>query len=161
MGAIFRYADTIGDGTGATQANVNGSVTPVVFKCGPRVGEKRIDVHRMLIFIEDSGSFDSSSYGNGISMSNGIEVGVYYDDGTQIQDLLDGKPIQINPDWSRVCYDTALSAYGQGDETLTVRWTFDRTGTPITLGAGTYIGITINDDLTGLIDHTFQLQGNT
>jgi len=157
---FLRFADTNGDGTGTKNAAVNGSVTPVVFKIEPRGSERVLSLHRMIVSVVDSGSFDSGAYGNGLALSVGLEIAVYRSaDDSVVLDLLDGNPIQKNIDWTWVCYDANVSNYGTGNESLNVRWTFTKAGAPVTVSRGEYLGITVNDDLTGLVDQRFFIQG--
>lgn len=159
MADFFRYADTNGDGTGLTNANVDGSITPVVFKLEARGDEDGLEVARLIAFVRDTGSFDSGSYGNGVAMTNGITIGVYDANDILLTDILDGKAILTNVDWKRASYDITVSTFGAGSEAMSIRWTFTAAGEPITLRSGRYIGVTINDNLTGLQEHTFQFQG--
>lgn len=159
MADFFRYADTVGDGSGITNANVDGSSSPIVFKLAARESEDGLDVNRLIAFARDNGSFDSGSYGNGISMTSGITLKIYNSDDSQYLDLLDGKPIKANVDWKRASYDITVSEFGSGSEAMSIRWTFSKAGEPIKLRGGRYIGVSINDDLTALQEHTFQFQG--
>ena len=117
-------------------------------------------VHRLLVFVQDAGTFDSGSYGNGITLTNGIAVRVQNNEGTY-SDLTAGLPVKINPHWKRLCYDVDISTYGQGDEAMGARWTFSKAGHPIRLdgGSGDRLEVLLDDDFTGLIDHTFLVQG--
>ena len=160
MDNFFRYADLTGDGTGATDAAVNGAITPQVFKLQPRTGEKALLVHRLIINVIDFGTFDSGSYGNAISLTNGVDIKVHNaSDDAVLVDLLDGNPIITNVDWGGVCYDIALSTFGTGNERLGARWTFEKSGAPLRITETMYLAVTINDDMTGLIKQTFMFQG--
>lgn len=160
MGGFYRFADLNGDGSGSTLANVNGSVTPQTFKLAPLAGELYLRIERMLVHISDTGSFDSGSYGNNITLTNGIIVAKRSAvDDSIIQDLTDSFPIMTNAEWGRMCYDIDLVNFGLGHETLNVRWTFSKAGSPVEITRNEYLGITIQDDLTGLNDHTFKFDG--
>ena len=156
---IDRYLDTNGDGTGTTSAIGNYSVTQGIFYIQPP-SDDVFQINRLIVFVQDTGSFDSGSYGNGITLTNGITVRVQNNQGT-FSDLTAGSPIKINPHWKRLCYDANVSAYGLGDESLGVRWTFSKAGYPIRLDGGSYdrIEVLLDDNFTGLVDHTFLVQG--
>lgn len=142
---------------GSREANVNGSSTPVLFEY--EAPESSIFLERMIISIIDFGAHDAALYGNGIILTNGIKVEVIEDDGSVHLDLLDGETIKSNGDWHAVCYDYTYHDIGTGDSIGTVRWTFGRTGEPLQLFEGEILRVTIQDDLTGLSNHTFQVQG--
>jgi len=156
---FFRFADTVGDETGSADAAVNGAVTPQNFYLKCLSGQKGLTVHRLLAYIRDTGSFDAGAYGNGITMANGIEIALVGSDGAIKIDLLDGIPIKSSGDWARQCFDIDHQSFGQGDDFMTVRWTFTKTGMPLSVGPLESIRVTINDDLTDLVEHKFQFQG--
>ena len=128
------------------------------FKYSP---SRRIEVHRLIIYIQDTGNFDVSSYGNGITLTNGIRV-VVRDSNDMLLGALDGgEPIKTNADWSGLCYDINYLSFGVGDNALAVRWTFERAGAPIRIDGseGHYLAVELNDSFLALTDHTFNVQG--
>lgn len=149
---------------GDTETNINGdgSTTPVDYYLEALEGEKLL-VSRLMVHVVDGGSFDSGSYGNGITLSNGMQV--FYRrniDGTLVDfDVTDGFPIKTNVDWGRWCFDLALSEFGSGNESLNARWTLTKYGTPygIILNEGERLGIRVNDDMTGLIEQSIIAEG--
>jgi len=159
MSVFFRFADTVGDGTGSTNAAVDGSSTAKDYMLRPLTGHY-LKVARMIVSIEDAGTFDSASYGNGISMTNGISVGVF-DAETDVlkQDLLGGEPVKTNADWVRHCHDLSLHNFGTGNPVATIRWTFEKSGDFIYLSNDEYLKISIRDNLTALVNHQFFLNG--
>lgn len=150
-----RFCDTVGDGTGSINANVNGSVTPVEFMV-TAPANTWIALNRLVVFVKDGGSFDTGSYGNGITMTTGIKIILRDADLTE-EDVTVQKSIKFNTDWSAYCYDVMHHNFGSGDETLTARYTFTKDGSPIILPPGRSFVVQINDDLTGLDEHTFRL----
>ena len=130
-------------------------------------------LERMLVTVRDEGSFDSGFYGNSIVLTNGIRLLNGFKDSenniVETFDITEGLPIKTNPDWGAYCYDVTPSSYGQGDETLNVRWTFSKMGRPVILdgdakyqdqtGLREFACIRLNDDFTGLKGHYFQIQG--
>jgi hypothetical protein len=151
---IFEY---LADGA-AKLANVDGSSTPAIYKFEPA---EAYYLERMIVHIEDGGTWQVVTYGSIAALANGIEIGIYNSsDDSLVQDLLDGLPIKNNGQWARVCYDVdILAALGAGNTMGTVRWTFGKSGQPLWIPEGQYLGAVINDDLTGLTDHTFMVQG--
>lgn len=160
---ISQFLDTTGDGTGTENANVDGSSTPVIFKIQPAQGEV-FQLNRMLVHIEDSGTFQSDTYGAilAAAISTGVQVQVRLtSDDSVIQDLTNGVPVESNQQWGRFCYDTRLDSYiGGGNDHVHVRWTFERDGAPIILDETMYFCIIINDDFTGLVEHYFRITGD-
>ena len=95
---IFRFLDTNGDGTGITNAIGNYNVTPTEFFIKPLVGEV-YEIDRLIIQIADNGSIDAGSYGNGISLTNGITLKKIDDLGNILIDLTNNAPILTNGAW--------------------------------------------------------------
>lgn len=157
---VFRYLDSDGDGGGTKNMSVNGSITPQEFKYIPVVGG-HVEIHRMLVHVRDTGAFTADGFGALSVLSNGVTFCIKNssDDSVAI-DLLDGIPIKSNASWNRVCYDTRLDTHGSGDNYLAICWTFANSGTPFRIDNGEeYISMTVNDDLSGLVEFYAQLQG--
>jgi hypothetical protein len=135
--------------------------TPTDFSVGPPAGEVW-EMHRVIGYIEDAGTFNASGYGALTALTNGIQARCYR--GSVMEnDLLNSAQVKTNTQWKAICYDIKISEFGLGNanESLGFRWTFARSGTPITLD-GDYddeIRFTMNDNLTGLINHSFLVQG--
>ena len=159
---VDRTPDTVGDGTGTKNANVNGATTAVVFKIN-LPSTRWINLARMIVEVRDAGQFSAERYGfiaNGLT--NGIQVGRFLtaDDSLSV-DYLDGLPVKHNAAWGRHCYDTTLRTWGAGDQFLHARWTFSRAGifTHMRSTDASYFGVKIRDDCTGLVEHYFTVQG--
>ncbi len=159
---FFRHLDTTGDGTGTTNANGNYSSTQGIFRIAPPASTI-YRVSRMLIGIEDSSGMTANEYGNlGSSLTNGIQVRIH--DGTStIVDMTDGAPVTTNAEWGFHCYDVDLKTWGGGNEFMCVRWTFTKTGQFIRLDgdANEELQVLFDDNLTGLINHSFIVHGYT
>ena len=157
---FFRYLDTNGDGTGTKNANGDYSLVADDFYFQPT---RACYIHRMLVFMEDTSGFTAEEYGNlGAALSNGYEVQLKdSSDGVQV-DLTDGVVITTNSSLARTCYDANLKDWGTTptDEALVARWTFSRAGIPLYMNANDKFVITFNDDLTGLLQHYFMVQGH-
>jgi len=159
MERLDRYLDLSGDGSGASSAVGNYAAAEEIFYIQPPKSTIFI-LERMLVYVEDTGAFDAASYGNGITLTNGIVVRKQNDSGT-ILDLTAGKPVKSNAHWKRLCYDASVSSYGTGNESLGVRWTFSKAGYPIKLDGGKNerLEVVLNDSFVDLVDHTFLVQG--
>jgi len=145
--------------TGNLNINGVGSLgTPLDYYVEALAGE-RLLVARFAIHLVDGGTLDSGSYGNGIVITNGIQL-FYRRSGVDL-DITNGLPIKTNPDWGRWCYDTNRSSYGLGNETLDARWTLTKYGSKygIILEEGDRLGIRLNDDLSGLVEQTIIAEG--
>jgi hypothetical protein len=135
--------------------------TPTDFSVGPPEGEVW-EMHRVIGYIEDAGTFSGSGYGALSALTNGIRVRCYRGS-TMENDLLNGEAIKTNTQWKAVCFDIKISEFGLGNanESLGFRWTWAKSGTPITLNGDLddQIRFTMQDNLTGLINHSFLVQG--
>jgi hypothetical protein len=140
-------------------ANVDGSVTPVEFVYENNEF-KTVELERMLVYVEDNGTFDSDKYGNGLVLTTGVGVAIKTAADVIRLDLLDGEPIKTIGEWAAMCYDVDHQDYGVGNEYAAVRWTFARAGKPLRIRRGERLVVTINDDLSTLVAHWFQVQGH-
>ena len=156
--AIFRLLDTNGNGTGTTEATGDYSSTPTSFRISNSTGIA--DIERMIIFIEDTGTFDSGDYGNAITLTNGIRV-YLRDNADQVIEEYTSFPILTNGDWAGHCHDLNLHTFGSGNQVMTLRWTFAKSGQRVSvdLKEGEYFEVLLNDDFTGLVKHRFTIQG--
>lgn len=159
---IFRYLDTVGDGSGSKSAIGAGySVgSPGIFKIQPAAGQV-ISLERMIVQIEDAGAPDAEKYGALSALTNGIIVRIANDAGV-VKELTDGLPIKSNSHWARLCYDVSFSGFATGNDFVDVRWTFAKSGRPIVLGdtgVNERLEVVCQDALDGLIAHTFMVQG--
>ena len=156
---IARYLDTNGDGTGTKTAIGEYQAGAEIFYIQPPTGQV-YRLSRILPFVEDAGTFDSGSYGNGITLTNGITVRVQNDSGT-IVDLTDGLPVKLNTHWARLCYDLTISKFGTGNEYLHARWTFAKSGQMIRLVGDNNerLEVVLHDDFSDLVSQYFMVQG--
>jgi hypothetical protein len=148
------------NGLPAGNKNLIGNyATPTDFYVKALPGE-RLVISRVVVHVVDSGTFDSGSYGNGIVLTNGIKLVLNRaSDGER--DLTMGFPIKTNIDWARFCHDVLLSSFGIGNEGLSARWSFWKYGQRygIVLEEGDLIGFRLNDDFSGLVEHTMFFEG--
>lgn len=146
---------------GTYNANGNYSVTPASFRLSA-AADQVIEVHRLIVTIRDGSAFSAEKYG-GITggLSTGVKIYFRDSDDSLLYDVTgSGHAIQANADWGSFCYDVDLKSWGSGDSFLLVRWTAARSfGVPFTIRPGQYVEVYLNDDLSGLIAHYFQMQG--
>lgn len=157
---VMRFLDTVGDGTGTTNANGDYSVTQGIFRIAPGAGEI-FRISRMIIMVEDTSGMTPVEYGNiGSALTNGIQLRCH-DGTTTICDFTNGDPITRNGDWAGRCYDANLLTWGASNEILAIRWTFTESGQFIRLDgdANEELQIVLDDDMTDLINHTFYING--
>ena len=154
---INRILDTDGDGTGSTNQAVNGSVTPVTFKLAPAAGEVML-ISRIMFYIEDTGNFDAADWGNGITLTNGVQIkqkknGIVSNFGAACKST---------GDLAGMMYDINHFAFGVGNEIVCGRLTFTKFGEPMRLDGdfGDELQIVIQDDLTGLVNQRVTAQGH-
>jgi hypothetical protein len=154
-----QFATTAGDGTGGIQVTGDYSLSETHFKVQPAQDEI-IEVARLIIIIGDA-SVAAERYG-GITggLTNGIEFSWRDVDGT-VTDMLGGQKVKSNLNWARYCYDVENKDFGVGEEYITVRWTFSKSGEPIVLHGyqADRLVLSFNDDFTPLERHTFLFQG--
>jgi len=156
---FFRYADVVGDGTG--NANANGNyVTPTDFKVVPGAGQI-LRIARFILMVEDSGSFDSGYYGNGLTLTNGLKP--YVERNGVRQYIVSGgqPPILTSGDVAGFCHDLDLRSWGSGNQFLTARWTLTKAGQFLRLDGDNNDewGVELQDDFSGLVKHRFMVQG--
>ena len=130
------------------------------FKITCKEGSQKLHIYRLIIYLEDVGAFKSDRYGVDLVLTNGIHVRTHNGGDTVHADLTAADPIMTNAQWGALCYDVSLDTFGTGNNgSLTVRWTLANAGAPVTLSAGEYLAVDLEDDYTGLVKHTFMAQG--
>lgn len=161
---ISRHLDTVGDGSGSIQQNVNGALTPTIFRVNPPDNHREVlAITRMIMLIEGSGGFRGEGYGTiAAGLTNGVDVGLFdLETDVQVQSFVNGETPKTNAQWGEFCYDVTLKDWGVGDQFLLMRWTFSRSGVAIHLSQerGLYFGALIQDDLSSLVAHRMMFQG--
>lgn len=158
---FFRFLDTNGDGTGTKNATGNyASAADDFYLQHPANAVTKCYLHRMIIHIADSANPSADVYGNlAAALTNGIQFLVLDANGDTFRDLTDGEPVKSNAEYGKFCFDVELDSFGSGADFIQIRWTFEKAGLPIQLSPGWSFVARVNDDLTGLIDHYFNLQG--
>jgi hypothetical protein len=152
------------DGADSTNVIGNYASAPDTFYIAPSAGEV-YRISRLIVHLEDTVGIDADAYGNAITLTNGIQVKQIEDNGggstVLITDFTSGIPVKTNGDWAAMCYDAALLTWGSGNEHFVVRWTFSKSGQYVRLDGdqNDQLIVIVNDDLTGLVNHNFLVQG--
>ncbi len=153
---IYEYLDTNGDGTGTINVNGDYSSAAEDFYYQATVTS---NIARLIVIIEDSGSFTAENYGGISTLSNGMRLFLEDSDSNSEIALDGGSAIKSNAHWGGLCYDVDRKSWGAGNDFLLVRFSFDKAGACLCLDAGEKIILRANDDLSGLILHQFMIQG--
>ena len=156
-----RFMDSVGDGSGSTSCNVDGSSTPQIFRVKPAPGEI-LYLSRIIWFLEDNGSIDSGGFGNGAELNNGIEFKFAYDVGLPSEGYYPDPtffPITKNIHWAAYCYDVQVWTWGSGNQGLGARYTFAKDVNGVTAelpwlsdARKEEFHLIVNDDLSGIVD---------
>ena len=159
MPHFSRVLSANGDGTGTKNA-IGDYSSGQNFFIAPPAGSI-YTITRMIVQIRDAGVFTADKYGFISELSTGISVLLLDDDDNTLVDLTDGLPVTCNADWGRLCHDVTHMDWGAGDEFISARWTFSKFGRPIQLhgDSGQKFAVHLEDDMTGLVDHLFTVQG--
>lgn len=162
VGLFIHLADTIGDGTGEADAKGDYSTetgTPTGFKIVAQPGEELI-VWRVIVHIEDTGAMKADGYGGLVKLPKGVLVRKLDASGDVYHDLLDNHAVKTNSDWGHQMFNVNHLAFGAGTvETIYANWNLKDSGAPIILYEGEALEFFCQDDLTGLEDHHFSVQG--
>ena len=148
-----------GDGTGAV--NLNGNYTsPTDFWYEATA---RYEIYSLLISISDNANFNQTDYGAiTAGLTNGVKLLIRLeDDITEIPILNTGAfPVKTNAQWLSLTADTSLTSFAGLAQSLTVNFDLiDHYGKPFTVTTGQKIIVRLNDNFSGLTNHTFGLRG--
>ncbi|MEZ5411031.1 MAG: hypothetical protein R2761_23575 [Acidimicrobiales bacterium] len=133
--------------SGSSNMNVNGSVTPVEFTHTPT---ENVTILRVIGQVQPIKMLGGSPV-----LTNGIAIDLVLQDGTVV-DLTGGRRIYGDIGWLGLMHEVD---YPMDIIDYVVRWDFSKPGTEINLTAGDTFRITINDNLTGMTNMRFMLQG--
>lgn len=165
---LNRHLDTVGDGTGSHDANVDGSAEsdlgPVLFRINAPADGTHV-IHRLHVVLEDTGNFNTNTYGSIAQLTNGLRVG-YFNTTTNaiVDDLTSTHPIKDNFGWSLHAYPATLNAWGGGNQHLVAIWDFAEDGCSLHVTSqypDRCFGVEVRDDLTNLVAHEFVVYGYT
>ena len=163
---IYRYLDTVGDGSGTKNAIGDYSASEEIFFIQPPASQV-FRIVRMIVLIGGKASqVKTDHYGSLAALSTGVVVRTNGDGG--VLDLTDGIPVKTNSAWGGLCYDSEIYSSTSNTDTYNrVRWTFERAGYPVRLD-GSFnqrLEVVLNDDFTAgasadaLTSHYFMVQG--
>lgn len=109
------------------------------------------------IVIEASGTVDSGAYGDKLALVDGLAFELANSGGV-IGTLTNGLPIKTNGDYARYAQDVTPLTFGTGNTFVKI---YHRFPIPLILNGddGEYLQIPLTDDFSGLISHTFYVQG--
>lgn len=130
-------------------------------------------ISAIVVRLRDTGALDAASYGNNISLTNGIHLifGQAADPNagpvTELFSLTGGLPVITNVDWGRnTIAPQEFSNFGAGDEFFRVPIisnTLNRArrfnGLVLIGDDDHFLGVELNDDFTGLVEHLCFLVG--
>ena len=151
-----QYLTAAGDGTGAYNANLDHSSAAVSYKITVPTGET-YNLARMLIYIEDTTPMSITDYGKLTALTNGVSFTATIGGETIVFD--GGVPVKTNGGYKALCYDQTIDSAGSGNDICAVRWTFTNYGGPLVLSEGDSFQAILNDNFTGLVAHTFFVEG--
>lgn len=159
---LNRHLDTVGDGSGSHDGNVDGSTTSVLFCLNPPTSGAHV-IHRLHVVVEDGGSFRTNTYGALAELANGLRVGYFNTDtGAIVEDLTATHAITSNFGWALHAYPATLYEWGGGNSHLVAIWDFAEDGLSLIVDSGDptrCFGVEVRDDLTGLVAHEFIVYG--
>lgn len=142
----------------ARNLNGNYSAAPVDF-CYQAT--TRYDVHSLLVAISDNANFNQIDYGaipDG-TIVNGISFWIQPSGQAKIP-LLSGYVVIHNYDWLSMTAFHSLTSFAGLSQTLIANFAIvDSYGHPLVLRPGDKIGITLNDNFSSLVAHTFRIRG--
>ena len=155
----FAFAISDSVTVGSTNMNVDGSVTPQIFGVrNPGVTDVplEIDINRIMIAMLTSTTPQLSDLGD---ITGGVTRGVQIRrvDGTN-QNICNFK---TNMEMKNIMFDLEIQdAASQAQDGITGRFTFDKLGQVVRIGAGEDLQIVIQDDLTSLDSFTIIAEGS-
>ena len=139
-----------GDGTGVTNVKDQGE-----YYLQPPSGQKYI-ICGLRVWIKDFGAVDAGSYGNNVTLANGMILQVK--SGTNvINDITRGVPIKTNGDWLRIAKHEENS-FGSGANHLSYFIDFLESGVRGVVLNGTLnqrLSLNAQDNMPGLVFHYF------
>jgi hypothetical protein len=116
---------------------------------------------RMIVYYADGGTWTEATFGSETALTTGIKFGVEQSDDTQLLDLTDGVTIKNNADWSRYCYDSQVFDISATPAltSMSVRWTFEKSGQYLRLEPTDKFVCTISDSLAAITSMYVKVHG--
>jgi hypothetical protein len=162
---IFQFLTD--DGTASGEYNANGDYastsTNFYIRC-PSTASSGVSyyIYRMIVEIEDTKGMEPEEYGNlGSALANGYSVQVMDASLAVLQDIEGGHPIVDNTSWALLGYDVDIEGWtNTTNEVVFAKLDFvQATGSPLWLRPGERLNVDLTDNMTGLIQHHFKVQG--
>lgn len=152
---IYAYLEN----AGSPDMNVNGAVTPVVFKY---TATAECDLHRINIAVLDNAAAeDPNGFFVIAALTNGLLIECYDSGDTLLQDFgTTDTPIKQHAELAALAASDIV-AEDTTDTRMAVRWTFDKAGDALHLRPGDYFQISVRDNLTTIELLRMMLQGVT
>ena len=152
---VFQYFKTSG---GSAEMDVDGSSNAIAFKVTspPRGGIRPVRVNFVIV---DGGIGFGEFAGLNAALSNGLEIKWFDSGDTELLDFTDGLNIKTNEEFGALSGADAVVQPAAGDDSFPVRWTIAKSGLVPKMGAGDYLQITVQDDLTAITKMRAMLQG--
>jgi len=154
---LYRYLDTVGDGSGIKNANGDYSATPQTFKiiCPPGKGYR---LGTFLVHLQGNTSFPLNGYANiPGGLINGWTMQLFTNG--VVTQMLDGEPIKTNSSLERLSPAISRPAFSGAGDALAAPISIGQFELPLYIDPGDYLQITLNDDFTGLTSQHFIVQG--
>jgi len=153
---IIKLLDTIGNGSGITNAIGNYSTTPVLFTAVVPPNTLWF-LNFIKIQVSDTGTFGGHDYGNITNgLINGYSIKIYKNN---IPTVLTAGLITYNDQFIHYSFEYQLTQFSNSYWTSSAVLRFDP---PFVLcgNLGDRVEITLHDNFTGLTDHTFAIHGS-
>ena len=159
--ATFFNASLLLGTTNNANSDFSGGVTEFIYTNTD--SSNTLFIGSLNIKIHDDGAFNLSEYGSiGSSLTNGINIYYTGATGTNRIDIIGTTfPIQKNSDYFNHTTDINIQDLGTGDSLISIDLNFQKNRSNIKLGITDKIAIELNDDLSSLTEHTFQVSGFT
>ena len=154
----LKFFTALGNGNGASTLKADGSVTPVIRKLSVPAGADHTKVQRVELYGEGGTATDADgTYFNGfVALATGLQVGIFREsDDSIVNDLM----AHINAAFPAAGFGKAIAdfvaagwkyeetGFTAGDTIVVISRDF--TNDPLIVNAGQYLGVVVNDDLTG------------
>lgn len=160
---LNRMLDTVGDGSGVTNANGDYTAAAALFTIAPGPGEI-FEIAQLQVEIQTSGGGNTIRPNRYADISGGLTSGVniHTHNGLVVlrQITEASQPIRDNRDWVRNAYEVSTET-DQANGFMHVLWDFAKQDAKIVIDgdASEELRVRLNDNFTGLIGHTFTVRG--
>jgi len=154
---IFRYLDTVGDGSGTKNAVGNYATTPQTFQIVVPAG-KGYTIESMTIHLSGATNFQILGYGSiNAGLTNGVVLQAVV--GGVTLNFDDGAPFKTNDDLGHISANVNHVTYSGTGDSLVVQFQVSDYGVPLTLNPGDSLQVVLHDNFTGLSSQHFIVKG--